>query len=76
LIEDNEYWRFTINRCTARPKTSTVDDIVQLISSHAHSDTVQILCTACKRIKSNDRPTACERPVQTYPNCFVEASRI
>jgi len=62
--QGNEYWRCTINRCTARLKTSTVGEVVELISNHAHADTVQnkavqILRTACKR-KTTD--TACESP--------------
>ena len=62
--QGNEYWGCTINRCTVRLKTSNVGEVVELISSHAHADTVQneavqILRTACKR-KATD--AACERP--------------
>jgi len=36
----NEYRRCTINRCTARLKTFTVGEVVELISYHTHADTV------------------------------------
>ena len=72
--QGNEYWRCTINRCTARLKTSTVGEVVELISNHAHADTVQneavqMLRTACKR-KATD--TACERPSKVIRTVLSE----
>jgi len=63
--QGNEYWRCTIDGCTARPKTSNGSELVDMISNnHTHSDTVvnetvQALRTSCKR-KAIE--TACERP--------------
>jgi len=63
--QGNEYWRCTINGCTARLKTSNGSELVDLISNnHTHSDTVvnetvQALRTTCK-MKAIE--TACERP--------------
>jgi len=45
--QGNEYWRCTINRCIARLKTSTVVDIVELISNHAHANTFSIYLAYC-----------------------------
>jgi len=39
--QGNEYWRCTINGCTARLKTSNGSELVDLIiNNHSHSDTV------------------------------------
>jgi len=78
--QGSEYWRCTINRRTARLKTSTVSDcevvIVELIPNHAHADTVQneavqILRTACKRKATdtalNVRPQSSELFCQSKP---------
>ena len=72
--QDNEYWRCTVNRCTARLKTLNVGEVVELISNHAHADTVKneavhILRTACKR-KATD--TACERPSKVIRTVLSE----
>jgi len=63
--QGNEYWRCTINGCTARLKTPNGSEAVDLISNN-HSlsgtvanETVQALRTTCKR-KATE--TACERP--------------
>ena len=63
--QGNEYWRCTINVCTARLKTSNGTEVVDFISNnHTHSDTVanetvQALCTTCKRKATETANSVC-----------------
>jgi len=76
--QGNEYWRFTINRRSASEDIDSRQ--VELISNHAHDDTVQneavqILRTACKEkgrpamhVNNNVRPQLSELFCQSKPN--------